>query len=64
VTTPAKREPPRLEDGESKDLQWQVAKRLKPSGKYLSHLLDTLQVCIFIFRMILSLDSNYFLKQR
>jgi ABC-type antimicrobial peptide transport system permease subunit len=40
---------------------------LKPNGNYMSHLLQqskTLLFCIYGFRMILIVNSNYFLKQR
>jgi hypothetical protein len=43
-----------------------VIKPLKPSVKYMSHLLQqsVTSFCIYVFRMILTVNSDYFLKQR
>jgi hypothetical protein len=34
---------------------------LKPNGNYMSHLLNS-SFCIYGFRMILTVNSDYFLK--
>jgi hypothetical protein len=40
--------------------------RLRPCGKYMSHMLlkiNNYVFCIYVFRMTLSVNSDYFLKQ-
>jgi hypothetical protein len=43
-----------------------VIKPLRPSGIYMSHLLQqsVTSFCIYVFHMILTVNSDHFLKQR